>query len=74
MHALFYFVERRTQAAPVSVFSTQLDLLHRYYVLRSSRQLHAEKFDQLFCIIVLPVDGPVKPEVCRSWCVVILLL
>jgi hypothetical protein len=61
MQALIYAAEPRTQAAPVTVFSTQLDLLHRYYIVRSFRQLHAEKAEQMFCIIVLPVDGPVKP-------------
>jgi len=70
MHALIYALEPRTQAGPVSVFSTQHDLLHRYQTVRSFRQLHAEKFDQLFCIIVLSVDGPLRPKICRSWCVV----
>ena len=70
MHALIYAVEPRTQTAPVTVFSTQLELLHRYYIVRSFLQLHAEEFDQLFCIITLPVDGPVRRKICRNWCVV----
>ena len=62
MHAIIYTAEPRTQAAPVTVFSTQLDLLHRYYIVRSSRCLHSEKNEQIFCITVLPVDGPVRSE------------
>jgi hypothetical protein len=65
-HTLIYAVEPRTQTAPVTVFNTQLDLLHRYYTVRSFRQLRAEKYDQLFCIVVPPVDGPVRRKICRS--------
>jgi len=35
--------------------------------------LHAENVKQLFCPIVLPDDGPVRPETFSNHCVVILL-
>jgi len=65
MHAIIYAVQPRTQAALVTVFSTQLDLLHRYYIVSFFRYLHSEKTEQILCTIVLPVDGPVRPELVR---------
>ena len=65
-------MELRTQAVPGSVFSTKIDLLHRYYTVGSFRQLHAEEAEQLLCTIVLSDDGPVRLEICRTSCVVIL--
>ena len=46
------------QAVPVTVFCAQLDLLHKYYIMRSLRQLLAENIKQLFCIIIcFPMMG-----------------
>jgi len=45
-------MEHGTQAAPITVSSARLDLLHKYYVLRSFWQLHAETIKFLFCTAV----------------------
>jgi hypothetical protein len=45
-------MEHGTQAAPITVSIAQLDLLHKYYVVRSFWQLHAETIKFLFCTVV----------------------
>jgi len=65
-------MEPKAHIAPITVFSVQLNLLHKFYVVRSFQQLPAENIKQLSCMVVLPDDGPVRPETCGSWCVVIL--
>jgi hypothetical protein len=45
-------MEHGTQAAAVTVSSAQLDLLHKYYVVRSFWQLRAESIKFLFCTFV----------------------
>ena len=46
-------VKPRTQAAPITVSSAQLGLLHTYYTEQfSAALLHAENVRQLFCTTV----------------------
>jgi len=48
MSPIPYTVKPRTQAVPITVFNTQIDLLHKYYRVKSFWHLHAEKIKQLF--------------------------
>jgi len=32
---------------------------------------HAENVKKVFCTRAIPDGGPVRPEACRSWCIVI---
>jgi len=42
MSPIPYTVKPGTQAVPVTVFSTQIDLINKYYIVKSSWHLHAE--------------------------------
>ena len=53
MHNLCWITKgTNTQAAPITVVNAQLDLLYKCYIVRSFRQLRAEKIKHLFCTIV----------------------
>jgi len=41
-----------TPAAPITVFSASLDLLHKHYIVTRFWQINAENVKQLFCTIV----------------------
>ena len=45
-------VQPITQASPITIFSAKLDLLNKYNIVRSFRQLLAENTKQLFCTAV----------------------
>lgn len=48
MSPIPYTVKPRTQAVPITVFSTQIILLQKYYTVKGFWHLHAEKIKQLF--------------------------
>ena len=64
----------QSSSCSITVFSVQLNLLHKYYIVRSFWQLHAENVKQLFCMVALPDDGPVRPETWKLVCCNIMTL
>ena len=62
-------VTPRTQAAPITGFSAQLDLLDTYCTGQfCTALLHAANVKQVFCTTVcFLMMSRVRPETCRSW-------